>query len=172
MNVILIGFKASGKSTVGKALARVTNRKFIDCDDLTERLYREMHGKQLSCREIYHACGEEVMRHLEAEALRQLPAMTDMVIATGGGVVLRPENVSLLRKAGFCVFLDTPLSVLEQRLLAHTGSPLFRDRSIAVLHTERRPLYMAAAHTRLDVAPDAAPETLARSLMELIRPAG
>lgn len=168
MNVVLIGFKAAGKSTVGRALARLTGRAFLDADDVTEALYETLHGKRLSCRDIYATHGEEFMRDLETNALRRLAGMRGTVLATGGGVVLRPQNIALLQSLGTCVFLDTPVSVLKKRLAAHAESPLFANNGIDELFRQRRPLYLAAAHKGLAAASYADADTLARAVASLL----
>ena len=168
MNVILLGFKAAGKSTVGRALARLSGRAFLDADEVTEALYQKRCGKALSCREIYARHGAKAMRDLETEALRGLADMRDSVLATGGGAVLAPENIALLQALGLCVFLDTPHAVIRERLAPHADSPLFRDTGLDELLRQRRPLYLAAAHKRLAVPAGADAETIARSVIALI----
>ena len=168
MNVILIGFKSSGKSTVGRALARLTGRAFLDADAVSERLYAERHVKALSCRDIVREHGEEFWRLLESDALRSLSGMTDAVLATGGGAVLRRDNIALLRSLGQCVFLDTPLDVLEKRLEQHADSPLFARRGVRELVALRRPLYLEAAHIRLDAPPGADAESVAEAIRDLL----
>jgi shikimate kinase len=94
------------------------------------------------------------------------------VIATGGGVVLRAENIPLLHAAGLCVFLDVPLPVLEKRLQGQADSPLFRERGIAAVYEERRPLYLAAARLRLSAQGDETADALARALARRLREEG
>lgn len=168
MNVVLLGFKSAGKTTVGRALARLTGRVFLDADAVTEALYRERQGRPLSCREIYALHGADAMRDLEAEALRSLCGMRDTVLATGGGAVLAPGNIPLLRSLGACVFLDTPAAVLRERLAEHAASPLFRLTSVDELLGQRRPLYEAAAHAILAIPAGADAESLARSVVALL----
>lgn len=164
MNVILIGFKSSGKSTVGRALARLTNRVFLDADAVSEELYRNRRGKALSCREIVLARGEHFWRLLESDALLSLSGMTGTVLATGGGAVLRHENIALLQSLGQCVYLDTPPGILKKRLEQHASSPLFIRHSVEELIAHRHPLYLAAAHIRLRIEPGADAESVARAI--------
>jgi shikimate kinase len=107
------------------------------------------------------------MRELETEALKTLSELNNCVVATGGGVVLLAENVPLLQKAGFTVFLDVPLEVLEKRL-AGSASPLFREKSVAQVYAERYPLYAAAAVKRYRVEGEAGPQEIALSLQKEI----
>lgn len=168
MNIVLIGFKSSGKSTVARALALHTGRAFTDVDTLIEALYEKLRNEPLSCRAIYARHGESFMRDMEHDALQSLVNIKNTVIATGGGAVLRPENIPLLRSLGTCVFIDTPLAVLEQRLAPHSESPLFKTHGVAELLEARRPLYLAAAHQRLDAPPQASAEDLALAIAALV----
>ncbi|MGC3989050.1 MAG: shikimate kinase [Chthoniobacteraceae bacterium] len=89
-NIVLIGFMGSGKSSVGRLLARLLAGRFVDTDQLVV--------KQAGCEitELFQKQGEDHFRQLETEALTSLRGQTGLVIATGGGIVLRPENVALL----------------------------------------------------------------------------
>lgn len=168
-NILLIGFKSSGKSSTGKAMAKQLGRVFIDTDAVTERLYRERHGDSLNCREIYSRLGAADMRALETEALREAARETRSIIATGGGAVLHQDNRHLLKEAGFCIFLDTPLPVLEKRLEKHMDSPLFQNKSIAQLHGERYRLYVSVADLHFIPAKDENPEETARRILQNIK---
>ena len=169
MNIILIGFKGSGKSTVGALLARLAGKDFLDTDGLLERLFLERDGRSLSCREIYRTLGASFMRELEAEALGSLSGVRNTVIATGGGVVLEAANVNRLARAGLRVFLDVPVSSLKERLAAQADSPLFRNKDIARLHAERYPLYLSAADVRHEVPEGSNADETARALYGLLR---
>jgi shikimate kinase len=168
MNILLLGFKSCGKSSLGARLAAAGGRPFVDVDDLVEELACRLNGARLSCRELYAKFGAAFLRDRETEALRALPRLKNAVIATGGGVVLRPENIPLLHAAGLCVFLDVPLPVLERRLQGQADSPLFRERGIADVYGERRPLYLAAAHISFATRGDETAEALARALCRRI----
>lgn len=168
-NILLIGFKSSGKSSAGKALARLLEQPFIDTDVVTERLYLERNGEALNCREIYSRLGAEAMRALETEALREAAVGPGAVIATGGGAILHQDNRHILKEAGFCVFLDTPLPVLEKRLEEHLDSPLFRHKSVSQAHGERYRLYTAAADLRYMPESGESPEDTAQNICTRIR---
>ncbi len=98
-NIILTGFMATGKTTVGKLLARRLGYRFIDTDTLIE----EQTGQTV--REIFASQGEPAFRALEADLVTQLADEKRLVIATGGGLVLNPDNVKRLRRSGqiFCL---------------------------------------------------------------------
>jgi shikimate kinase len=172
MNIVLIGFKACGKSSVGARLAALCGKRFADVDLLVEEIACRRQEKRLSCRELYSRFGEPFLRDSETEALRTLPRLENAVIATGGGVVLRADNIPLLHAAGLCVFLDVPLPVLEERLRGQADSPLFRERGIAAVYEERRPLYLAAAQMRFGAQGDETADTLAQALIRRIREEG
>ncbi|MDR2051549.1 MAG: shikimate kinase [Deltaproteobacteria bacterium] len=169
MNIALVGFKSCGKSSLGAALARIEGRAFADTDAWAEDIFFERRKKRLSCREIYSLEGEEVLRELESEALRRLAGLDGMVVATGGGIVLREENIPLLRRNCLCVFLDLPLPALERRLEGRPPSPLFREKSLAATYRERRPLYLEAALLRFRPEEKASPEANALALRKLCR---
>ncbi|MDR2076755.1 MAG: shikimate kinase II [Desulfovibrio sp.] len=172
MNILLIGFKSCGKSTLGARLASLGGRVFLDADTLVEDLVCRLQGARLSCREIYARFGASFFRDMETRTLRTLSRLDNAVIATGGGVVLRPENIPLLQAAGLCVFLDLPLPVLARRLQGQADSPLFRERGIAAVYEERRPLYLAAARLCLSARGDETADSLARALVRRIREEG
>ena len=93
-NVVLFGFMGCGKSTVGALLARKTGRPLLDTDGYLEQKY----GRSIP--QIFASDGEETFRRMERQVCRELAGRRDLVVATGGGVILRPENVEALREAG------------------------------------------------------------------------
>ena len=99
-NIVLIGLPGCGKTTVGKILAKNMQRKFIDMDALI------VAQEKRSINEIFASDGEKYFRDLETEFAKQVGAMQDMVIATGGGAVLRKENMDALKRNGMIYFLD------------------------------------------------------------------
>ena len=175
MNIVLIGFKSCGKSTLGKKLAYFSNMQFVDTDTLAEQLYAtlpEAEGTHENtalptCREIYEKHGAAFLRELEKKVVFALKDVDNTVIATGGGVVLDPDNVETLRATGICVFMDASLALLERRL-STIKTPLFSTRSIAAMHAERYPLYSAAAHIVFRVAADEPVETVAEALYSIV----
>lgn len=168
-HILLIGFKSSGKSSAGKALAHMLGLPFIDTDTVVERICRERDGTSLSCREIYSRLGPEAMRELETEALREAAANNRAVIATGGGAVLHQDSRHILKEAGFCVFLDTPLPVLEERLRSHRDSPLFKGKTVSQVYGERYRLYTAAADLRVVPGKGETPEETAERIRQNLK---
>ena len=105
-NLVLIGMPASGKTTIGRAAAEKLGRPFLDLDDAITK----MDGRPIP--QIFREDGEAFFRDLETKAVREAAAQTGQVIATGGGCILRQENVRLLRMNGKCILLDRPLDAL------------------------------------------------------------
>ena len=175
MNIVLIGFKSCGKSTLGKKLAYFSSMRFVDTDTLAEQLYAtlpEADGERenatpLTCREIYEKHGAAYLRELEKTVVFTLKDVDNTVIATGGGIVLDPKNVEILRATGICVFMDASLALLERRL-STVKTLLFSNKSIATMHAERYPLYTAAAHIIFRVASDEPVETVAEALYSIV----
>ena len=135
-NIVLIGMPGSGKSSVGRILARETGRPLAD----TDRLIAEKAGKPVP--EIIREDGEPAFRDLESMIIRSLAKQGGQIISTGGGAVLRPENVAALRQNGRLFWLDRdPDSLIptDDRPLADTVEKMKR------LCREREPVYRAAA---------------------------
>ena len=143
-NVILIGFMGCGKSTVGKKLADVLAYEFRDTDAMIE----EDYGKTIS--KMFEEDGEAYFRDAETELLKKLSVEADgMVLATGGGMPMREENATLLKKVGTVVFLETTIETILSRLQKDTGRPLAdgedREARLRPLFAKRLPVYRAAA---------------------------
>ena len=133
-NVMLIGMPGSGKSTVGAALAESLGRRLVDVD---ERIV-EMAG--CSIPEIFAKDGEEGFRQIEHQALCEVSKESGLVIATGGGVVTRPENLDPMRQNSLIVWL-----LRDTALLPKDGRPLSQTNSLTEMFKVREPMYRAAA---------------------------
>lgn len=151
-HVVLVGLMGTGKTTVGKRLARELGRRFVDSDAEIEGL----HGR--SVRDIFESSGEPAFRKIESELLEQLLASdVAVVLATGGGVVLAERNRRLLKQTRHVVWLRAEVGTLESRLRATKGlarRPLLdgdlRQR-LEVLSYERGDLYREVATSIIDV---------------------
>jgi len=110
MNIVLIGFRCSGKSSSGRIIAKKTGRTFIDTDKMIE----EKAGS--SIEEIVKMSGWEYFRGLEKEVIKKVSDMDNLVIATGGGVVIDEDNVTSLKKNGFTVWLKADIDTLKERV--------------------------------------------------------
>ena len=157
-NIVLTGMPGSGKTTLGALLSRRLGRGFIDTDAEIERAI----GMPIA--EIFRQRGEAFFRDLEAETIRDAARTGGQVIATGGGAVLRTENVDALKQNGAIVFLNRPLADLQpadERPLADSAEKL------RALYEARRPVYAAAADVTVPVR--GTPEQTAETLLEMLR---
>jgi shikimate kinase / 3-dehydroquinate synthase len=137
-NIYLVGFMASGKTTLGKQLAQALKRKFVDMDQVLEAQFRK------PIREVFASPGEEAFRHAESSLLKKLARQDRLVVATGGGVPERGENRHLMRSSGQIVHLDASLSSSMERLneVDKATRPLWKDeQSVKKLFDQRRSLY-------------------------------
>ena len=135
-NIVLIGMPGSGKSVVGRILAEKTGKPLADTDDLIVR----KAGKSIP--DIFREDGEPAFRELESAVIRELSKQGGQIISTGGGAVLRPENVTALRQNGRLFWLNRSpedLVPTEDRPLADTQAKMKQ------LYLEREPVYRAAA---------------------------
>jgi shikimate kinase len=151
--VYLIGYRGTGKTTVGRLLADQIVWKFIDADIVLEAVA----GK--SIKEIFAVEGEAGFRDREAQNLRELSAQSQSIIATGGGIVLRDDNRLLLKETGFVVWLTAPIDAIAARIAADPSTGARRPNltvggtvEIAELLKQREPLYRVCADLEIDTA--------------------
>ncbi|MBI3013759.1 MAG: shikimate kinase [Candidatus Tectomicrobia bacterium] len=123
-NVILMGFKGCGKTTVGGPLADALGVPFVDTDRLIEKIYEEKEGPSLTCREIFQKRGETFFRDLEREALEKVCNLGEAVIALGGGAIEHPELLARLKQNGLLVYLQVSSEELFRRIESQ-GLPPF-----------------------------------------------
>jgi len=161
--IALIGMPGSGKSAIGKAAAKRLALSYADCDQAIERRVG------CSIAEFFSASGEQAFRDLESDMLATLVDDTRSVIATGGGVVLRPANRELLRSRTCCVYLRASSELLWRRLRNDRRRPLLQvadpQARLRQMHAERTPLYEGVAHLVIDT--DGLP--FARIVDEVVR---
>jgi shikimate kinase len=158
LNIYLIGMMGTGKTTVGKILARKLGYRFFDTDALIEQVASK------TINEIFASDGEESFRDLETKVLAELSACTRSAIATGGGIVIRQKNWSYLHY-GLIIWLDAPVELLVQRLADDNTRPL-KDKLNSLLE-QRRPLYNQA-DLHLTIDSDRTPEQIAAEAIEMI----
>ncbi|MBE6787535.1 MAG: shikimate dehydrogenase [Ruminococcaceae bacterium] len=131
-NIVLVGMPGSGKTTVGKLLAEQLGREFIDTDEIIANEYGNI-------TEIFETRGEGEFRNIETCVIKQVSALQGKVIATGGGAVLKQENIDLLRLNGKIYFLDRPL----ESLVATDDRPLSNDsEKLENLYNQRYKIYL------------------------------
>ncbi len=135
-NVVLAGMPSSGKSTVGRLLAGALNRTFIDTDD---EIIKKIN---MPIAEFFVIHGEDAFRDIESEVIADISKQTGVVIASGGGAVLRQENVRAFKRNGKVVFLSRGL----ESLAVTDDRPLSSSRdALAEMYEARLPIYTAAA---------------------------
>ncbi len=155
-NLVLIGMPSSGKTTLAKELSTLLSKDYFDSDAEIVRRHGEI-------TEIFNSKGEKAFRDIESEIIKELSSKTGVIIATGGGAVLREENVKLLKKNGITVFLDRAL----ESLTPTKDRPLSSDFSaLEKIYRERYPIYEASAELKIKV--DTTPCELAKKIKEIL----
>lgn len=146
MNIVLIGFMGTGKTTVGKMLSTKLKMKFIDIDEFIEE------NKNKKIKDIFIEYGEEYFRRLEHNAVKFIcEKNSQLIISTGGGVVLNPENIEILRQNGKVFLLKARLHTICENLKGTDISerPLLREddfeEKLAYLMKKRKHLYEIGA---------------------------
>jgi shikimate kinase len=160
--IYLIGFMASGKSTIGRMLADEIGWRFADVDDDIEAQQRK------TISEIFATAGEEAFRRIESEAIAKrvhsIRCGAPTVLALGGGAFTRQENVDLLTENGITVWIDTALSVVRHRVAGCEHRPLAKDpKKFEQLYHARREFY-AKAEFRVELNEDNSRKALAALL--------
>lgn len=165
-NVFLVGPMGSGKTTIGQRLAGLLGLEFVDCD-------RELEARTgASVNLIFDVEGEEGFRKRESQMLEELAGRDGILLATGGGVVIRAENRDILRRRGLVVYLKTSVDQQLRRLGRDRTRPLLRTsdrrRRLEKLAAERDPLYQEIADIEFP-ARNKGPDAVARQLAGVIR---
>ena len=165
MNLILCGMMGAGKTTIGIKIAELTGRRWYD----TDGLIIDKYGK---ISDIFEYYGEAHFRKLETEIVKDLAKKDDLIISTGGGLVLKKENNALLQENGKIVFLRASLDTLAKRLkvdgnrpLLQTSTESIRDR-LSRLMAERSPIYEHVSDYIVDVD-GKTPEEIAKEIVAL-----
>lgn len=126
MNLILCGLPMSGKSTIGRLLAKHLHREFIDTDRSIERAYKEKTGESLSCRDIYIKLGESAFRKLEREQLAGLALKSSAVVSLGGGCLVEVQSRELVKTIGCVIYLQASPELIWKRVVSR-GLPAYLD---------------------------------------------
>lgn len=171
--IYLTGFMATGKTHVGRLLARHLQRDFIDTDDMIS----ERAGKPIP--EIFSEDGEEAFRQWERDCVEDAAYRGHVVVALGGGAITQPENLETIRRAGaLLVCLSADVETILERVCRRDDRPILaglsreekREKIEAIL-TERAPFY-AHADVTLASTSDSRPETMVQELLELMAARG
>ncbi len=164
LNLYLIGMMGAGKTTVGKVLAEKLNYQFFDTDAVIE----QVAGQEIA--QIFAMAGEPEFRAVETQVLAELSAYRQLVIATGGGIVIKRDNWGLLRH-GIIVWLDVPVAEIMARLDGDTTRPLLQkpDPEVQVrsLLAERQSLY-GQADLHIACHPGETPEAIALRILDQV----
>jgi len=169
MNIVLIGYRGAGKSTVGRRLATLTKKEFVDTDDLLE----ERQGAGIS--EIVESLGWVHFRAMEKRIIEEISSRDQLVIAAGGGVVLDPANVISLKKNGLVIWLKADRQVLHKRMDLDPRTKVSRPtltgkgalEELEEIMAYREPFYGQAADVQFDTA-DLGVEEVVESLLSII----
>jgi shikimate kinase len=147
-NIILIGFMGTGKSTIGRNLSQTFGYPLVD----TDQLIVEQQGRSIPT--IFKENSEEAFRDMETELLKSFIKHSGHIIATGGGIIGRPENRQLLRELGYVVWLIAHPTEILKRTSRNANRPLLDnddpEKTIHDLLRVRTPLYRNAAHIGIE----------------------
>ncbi len=155
MSILLVGYRGSGKSTIGRKLADRLWQRFVDTDDMIVR----RAGK--SIRDIFEQEGEAAFREIEHQVLHEALLLEDQVIALGGGAILRADNRQAIKESAHrVIYLKCDPEVLAQRIAADPNTAASRPaltpgrtsaEEVAEILAQREPLYREVMHAELDV---------------------
>ena len=141
-NIYLVGFMGTGKTSTGKELARRLKRKFIDLDDLI------VAKQKMSIPGIFSKLGEPHFRNLEKQALEKIAKKDELVVACGGGIVIDPHNIKIMKETGVLVCLTAKVSDILKRTNPYKHRPLLnvkdRKEKVESLLKKRAPFYVLA----------------------------
>ncbi|WP_378956082.1 shikimate kinase [Pelosinus sp. sgz500959] len=160
-NIVLIGMPGCGKSSIGLLIGQLLNLPFYDLDSYIEET------EQTNITALFQR-GEDYFRQIETKAVRDIYHKTSIVISTGGGIVTRDENMTLLRQTGTIFYIDRPIEmILNSSDL--TTRPLLADNShkIYTLYNERKHLYEEYCH--FSIVNDQSLEIAAEKIINIIK---
>jgi shikimate kinase len=165
LSLSLVGMPGCGKSTVGRHLARHIGLRFVDADhEIEQRI-------GMPIRDFFEQHGEAAFRDVEQDVIDELSQRHGVLIATGGGAVLRPSNRDALHSRTHVIYLRATPEELQRRLRHDTQRPLLQVddpfRRLQELFRDRDPLYRRTAHFVIEAARPSVPALLSMVLMQL-----
>ncbi len=134
-NLILVGFMGAGKDSVADEIEKKSELKKLSTDDYIE------YGEGLKITEIFKRYGETYFRKLESKALRRIVNLKNIVLATGGGLPVSPENRKLLKKMGKIIYLQAEIETIRKRLKNDNERPLLKEKNLEFLFSQRKGVY-------------------------------
>ena len=160
-NIYLVGFMGTGKTVVGREIARHKNWRFLDLDELIEL------KEKTAITEIFAKKGEPYFRKVESKALKEVAKEKNFVVACGGGIVIDPENIKTMKETGLMICLAAGAEVILKRISGHTHRPLLNvpnpRKQVEFLLKLRAPYY-AKAHKNIDTSKLSVKEVVNRIL--------
>jgi len=157
-NIILIGMPGSGKTIVGKLLAKTSSREFFDSDAEYEKKFG------ISIKDTFEFLGEEVFRERESEIIKNLAQKNNAVISLGGGAVLKKENMSVLKNNGISIYLYAEPEILHNRI-KNSERPL--KNNISLLYENRKILYNEYGDFTIDTS-QLSPEEVCEKIRRIL----
>lgn len=165
-NIVLTGFMASGKTVTGKKISELTGMKFVDIDEMIEL------SENKTINEIFSAFGEEYFRTLEHNAALRCSQMTDCVISCGGGIVLNPSNINLLRQNGIIFNLNPDTNVIKERFQSAAATrPLLKNDNIdgVLKRFEERKTYYNNCDFKIDITCEQSISDIAEKILNIYK---
>ena len=144
-NIVLIGMSGAGKTIIGKALSMALNRRFVDTDNSIE------NKTGIKIEEIFKIYGEDYFRKLEYQIINELYKEENLIISTGGGIVLNNSNITMLKENGILILLESSIDNLVKNIKnSTTKRPLLNDgediyNNIKIMYDYRKRLYLSSA---------------------------
>ena len=149
-NIFIVGSMGSGKTSIGKMLAKNNNLSFLDTD------HEIIRDCGYSIPDIFKEFGEEHFRGLETEQLRKMNSIENHVISTGGGIILRDDNKKLMKDLGIIIFLDININSQIDRVKNRKNRPLLNNNNLKnnllSLKKTRDPIYKSISNYIIDVS--------------------
>ncbi len=154
MNIVLIGYRAAGKTTVGRRLSAYLRRVFVDSDDMIEKKEGAPVG------DIVRNYGWDYFRAVEREVISEVSSYDNLIISAGGGVVIDPRNVKVLKRNGLLIWLKADVEVLLERMVRDLRSAIERPsltgrgtlKEFKEVLIQREPLYERASEVQVDTS--------------------
>ena len=149
-NIFIVGSMGSGKTSIGKILAKNNHLSFLDTD------HEIIRRCGYSIPDIFEKFGEEYFRELETEQLKEMCGMKDHVVSTGGGIILQKQNIELIKDLGIIIFLDISINSQIDRVKNRKNRPLINDNNLKdnllSLKKIRDPIYKKISNYIIDVS--------------------